>query len=241
MMHPRVADQEPLPDLLHDLLPNLQPWRLVPELMMLVPVLGLSGILLYRFDQHALNTFRTFLWAHASLLAMRGSSFVLTLLPDASQQCRESPFVGGCHDLMFSGHVALMVLTLALARRNYALPRVATALFVAATALSVALVIAVRNHYSVDVLVALFLAPLVEFLWSTHPHCVALAVLPREAAEEAAEVRACCGGRRGTRTGHAAVSGGCSDADGGGKRARDASVNKRRSASPSPWAVGASL
>lgn len=102
----------PLPDVLHVLLPNLQPWRALPEALHLLPVLYFSGQLLFHLDQRSLDAFRTFLWVHGFLMATRALAFASTLLPDASRQCHASRFLGSCFDLIFSGHVVMMILPL---------------------------------------------------------------------------------------------------------------------------------
>ena len=100
----------PLKDVLHEVLPSMQRLRVLPEIGHTLPVLYLSGLMLAHFDQRSLDCFRTFLLAHGALLLTRGLAFIGTLLPDASQQCHTSLFVGGCHDLIFSGHVSISML-----------------------------------------------------------------------------------------------------------------------------------
>lgn len=95
--------EPPLRDVLHDLLPNTQRYRIIPEIGHLIPVLVLVWSMLSHIDQRSLDAFRLFLWCHAALMLTRAASFSLTLLPDASQQCHNSLFIGSCHDLMFSG------------------------------------------------------------------------------------------------------------------------------------------
>ena len=77
----------PLKDVLHEVLPNLQGFRVIPEFGHLIVVLYVSARMLWCFDQRALDSIRTFLWVHGSLMVMRGVCFSSTLIPDASQQC----------------------------------------------------------------------------------------------------------------------------------------------------------
>lgn len=95
----RLADTAPpLDDLLHGALPDLRAWRLVPELLHLLPLVHLGALLaLHVHDARAWRAARACAWAHATLLAMRGATFSVTLLPDASQACARSRFLGACH------------------------------------------------------------------------------------------------------------------------------------------------
>lgn len=166
----------PLRDVLHDALPNLQRWRVVPEVGHLVPVLALVWCLLSHIDQRSLDAFRLFLWCHAALMATRAASFASTLLPDASQQCHTSLFVGSCHDLMFSGHAMIMTLATLVLQHFFALPAGARRLLWASNAGVAVLIVATRNHYTVDVVAALALAAAVWGAFSRHPALLAVAV-----------------------------------------------------------------
>lgn len=67
-----------------------------------------------------------------------------------------------------------MVLAVALAHRHFQLPTMrGAALWGLAGVVSLA-VVAVRNHYTLDVVASLILTPLVEHLWASHPRCVEL-------------------------------------------------------------------
>jgi hypothetical protein len=148
----------PLRDTLHDLLPNTQAYRAIPELAHVLPVLTLAALILRNFDQRSLNAFRTFLWSHATLLLIRAACFSVTLLPDASGQCHASKFMGSCSDLIFSGHAMIMTLSILVAQHFFELPgwmKVVMWIYVGAVSI---LIIASRNHYSVDVLVGVVLA-----------------------------------------------------------------------------------
>jgi hypothetical protein len=168
----------PLKDVLHELLPNLREFRALPELGHLVVVLHLSAQMLYYFDQRSLDAIRTFLWVHGALMVMRGLCFSSTLIPDSSQQCITSKYLGSCHDLIFSGHVLIMFLSLLVGRlffpHTHTTHRVLLALVALLTLFFIA---AARNHYTVDIVLALLLTPLTLHFWVTHPPALALSVL----------------------------------------------------------------
>ena len=177
MVDPVSAFRPPLRDVLHELLPNMQSWRLLPEAGHLVAVLHLAAQMLWHFDQRALDAIRTFLWVHGALVVMRGLCFSSTLLPDASQQCTKSKFLGSCHDLIFSGHILIMALSngigLLFFPRTPWLHRLGVWAASAATTLLIA---AARNHYTVDILLALLLTHLTLHFWTTSPAILALGV-----------------------------------------------------------------
>jgi hypothetical protein len=168
----------PLPDVLHRALPNLQPWRAVPEALHLLPVLYFSAQLLFHLDQRSLDAFRTFLWVHGSLMVMRAVAFASTLLPDASRTCQTSRYLGSCFDLIFSGHVVMMILPL-LGQATFFpyTPRAVALSLRACAAATCVLVAATRNHYTVDVLLAVLLTPLAFNWWITTPQCRALGAM----------------------------------------------------------------
>ena len=169
-----MHDTPPLHDLLHELLPHAQSLRVIPEVGFVAPVLWLSGLMLVKFDQRSLDCFRTFLWTHGCLLAGRALSFVGTLLPDASEQCRQSVYLGSCHDLVYSGHVSIMLLSALFACHFFEQSAtVRTVLLLTVVVVSI-LIVACRNHYTVDVVLALGLTTFAYVAFTRHPALVAL-------------------------------------------------------------------
>ena len=144
----------PLWDAAHAFLPSTQAYRVLPELGHVLPVLGLACNVLAAGDQRALDALRLFLLCHGALLALRASLFSLTLLPDASQSCHASLFIGSCHDLLFSGHVSIMLLASLVLADFFAPPAPLGGVLAALNVAVSALVVTSRNHYTIDVLVA---------------------------------------------------------------------------------------
>ena len=175
--HPLYSAAPRLPDVLHDALPDLSRWRVGAEIGHVLPVLLAGGLMLRAFDQRALDALRTFLWAHGTLMTLRGACFSTTLLPDASQTCSSSTYLGACHDLVFSGHVLIMSLGALTTVHFFRIPtaaQVALAVHCASVALFIT---AARNHYTLDVIVATVITPLVFYWWTTSSAGRRLAVL----------------------------------------------------------------
>jgi len=123
-----------------------------------IPYALLAAILVIR---------RSALWHFAlqaaGLMAARAICVAATVLPPTFEGCRAAPFTavlhGGCRDKVFSGHVAYTTL---MAFHLYEGSRALTPGIVLAGAVLAEAVylVAAREHYSVDVLVALLLAVL---------------------------------------------------------------------------------
>lgn len=182
-----MTGMRPLPDLVHAAVPSTQAWRAVPELLHILPILLLAGCWLAAAamsfppvllghacaDDNArmARSFRGFAASHAALLVLRAACFAFTLLPDPSQQCTRSPYLGSCHDLVFSGHAAIATLATlhleAFVLRSWEV--VTRAFFRLNLAATCILIITSRNHYTVDVVLAVALAALVHTAVLHHP------------------------------------------------------------------------
>ena len=146
----------PLPDVGHMVLPNLQAYRWIPEVLVHWPLIGAGLAALWVQD---LGGLKHFLQSHAFCMLLRAVCFSLTLLPDASQMCEKSQWSGACHDLIFSGHIVALTLSSLYLWRFKSWHLVLSLNAVLASILTVA----VRNHYSVDVIVSLVVAPAVWY------------------------------------------------------------------------------
>jgi len=182
----------PLFDIIHDHVPSLQQYRIIPELCYLAPVLFTSALMLYHFDQRSLDCIRTFLWTHAFLLCFRALSFSSTLLPDSSQTCHTSIFTGSCYDLIYSGHVMIMFLSILLGQHFFVLHPIINAFFILDLLVTSFLVIVTRNHYTVDVVIALIMTILTFIAFTRHPPLVSLTCLiPEKILAKESKVRSC--------------------------------------------------
>jgi hypothetical protein len=145
----------PLPDRLHMMLPRLHRVRWIVHLM---PVLLLAGVV----AQLPLLRTLQLLQIYAVILFLRAFSFWVTRLPPPRTPCNPYTIgtrihLGGCSDMMYSGHTAVLVLS-ALFLAVYGK---STAVAVGATLFALAgivLILCTRHHYSSDVLVAIYIS-----------------------------------------------------------------------------------
>lgn len=170
---------KPLPDLVHDNVMNMQPYRIVPEILYLVPIVYLGLLVLY---YRHLEAFRFFMTCHANLILCRALSFSGTTLPDPSQMCHVSIYVGGCHDLIFSGHVMIMTLCVLELVHFFPLWRITRLYFYISSSISAFMVISTRNHYTVDVYLSLYITVAVFFLTLYFPPLIRVWETPRPEA-----------------------------------------------------------
>ena len=175
-----MRNTPPLYDLFHEIFPNLQPYRIVPEIMHVIPVLYLSGLMIYYFDQRSIDCIRTYLWIHGCIMFMRACSFTSTMLPDASQTCHKSVYTGSCHDLIFSGHVVIMLLSVLMMQHFFWVPGYIRLFMGIDAAITSLLIIITHNHYAVDVLLAIFIVPFVFLAFTRHPVLASLGCLVPE-------------------------------------------------------------
>ena len=148
----------PLPDRVHAAIPRVTCARWMVHAIPVVMLVTSSACL------GARHTLRL-LQIYAALLIVRALAFWSTLLP--APRCDCVPYqlcgvqLGGCSDMMFSGHTTLMMLCwLFLAWYHpgawWGVPLVAGT----AVAFSIALVIATRHHYTTDVVMAVAISTL---------------------------------------------------------------------------------
>lgn len=175
-----MRNTPPLYDLFHEIFPNLQPYRIIPEVLHVIPVLYLSGLMIYYFDQRSIDCIRTYLWIHGCIMFMRACSFTSTLLPDASQTCHKSLYTGSCHDLIFSGHVVIMILSVLMMQHFFWVPGFIRLIMGIDSAIASLLIIITHNHYAVDVLLAIFIVPFVFLAFTRHPVLASLGCLVPE-------------------------------------------------------------
>jgi hypothetical protein len=147
----------PLYDIYQDSMPNLQSMRIVPEILHVIPIAILFSHIFYHQDERSVSALRTMLTRHGLLMALRALFFSSTLLPDSSQMCKESPLPGSCFDLIFSGHSTVILLTTYILRDYYNLSGVKFHLLQLVNLITCIMIVACRNHYTVDVLVSIII------------------------------------------------------------------------------------
>lgn len=149
---------------------------------------------LYEGEKHnkpyITNVVRRFLAMFAIAHTLRFITYIGTTLPGSSMSClntdgseapktimecftRLAPINGNCGDLVFSGHTTFMVLLFMLVN-HYGLQiykgqiwkfRFFQALFVLVIIWQIHNIIAARNHYTVDIIIALYLIPLLWYFY----------------------------------------------------------------------------
>jgi hypothetical protein len=147
------APTTPLPDRLHAMLPRVHGVR---WLVHLLPIVTLAMVVLYLPMLRVLNL----LQIYAVILFLRAFSFWVTRLPPPRSPCipyaMRSIYLGGCSDMMYSGHTSVLVLG-ALFLAVYG-SRTAGAAAVLLALVGIALILCTRHHYSADVLVAIYIS-----------------------------------------------------------------------------------
>jgi hypothetical protein len=129
----------------------------------------------------------------STAVVLRSLTFLSTALPSPAHHCRYNSAVfhppksisaifstydsvDGCGDLIFSGHTTLVmsIVITTIHYSHYMLPRflhyLISILLLCMTISLAILIIVARNHYTVDVVVALYVVPLVYyFVWHQFP------------------------------------------------------------------------
>ena len=159
--------QKPLYDVIQQNTFNLKRYRIIPEILHFIPVTLLLLFTLYSFynSQYSIgiSSFEKFFTKHGILFYLRPLLFSSTLLPDSSQMCLASKSIGSCFDLIFSGHSSIMFLTTYILRDIFS---ISASLFYTLqfnNLITSFLIIACRNHYTVDVLLAIIITHFVYF------------------------------------------------------------------------------
>lgn len=150
----KLLESSPLYDVIQESFPNLQPYRIIPEILHFIPILTLLSNTIYY--KH-IECLKKFLLTHGILMFIRAISFSATLLPDSSGMCQMSNHLGGCFDLLFSGHSTIMLLCCLLATEYFSFAKKWKLLLFANTGITSFLIILCRNHYTIDVLYSILM------------------------------------------------------------------------------------
>ena len=166
--HTFIQDKRPLTDVAHLILPRLHLGG-TPEGNAASALLHVwSAVPAYTAMAH--GHLLPWLVVHALISFLRPLCFLSTLLPDASGTGQRPSFFnirGGVHDLMFSGHTATSLAGVCVLWPTDAAPYVLGSLLLG-TACQSFMILATRNHYSVDVVVAWIVVPLLAHWAHTH-------------------------------------------------------------------------
>ena len=159
--------RSPLFDRIHAALPELLHLRWLVHAM---PVI-LAAIAIWQLPPLLTLNLLTI---YAVALLLRGAAFWLTRMPPPRRSC--SPYrvggiyLGGCSDMMYSGHTSLLVLsTLFIA--TYSGHVGLSVLAGVFAALGILLLLMTRHHYSADVLIGLYICCLAFLAFRLRPVC----------------------------------------------------------------------
>ena len=162
-----LQHHKPLYDVVQQNTINLRRIRIIPEILHFIPIVMLLIYTLYSLYNSKIdlfyNSFETFFTKHGILFYLRPLLFSSTLLPDSSQMCLTSQSIGSCFDLIFSGHSSIMFLTTYLLRDIFNIGAILFYTLQFNNLLTSFLIIACRNHYTVDVLLAMIITHFIYF------------------------------------------------------------------------------
>lgn len=169
-----LQHQKPLYDIIQQNTFNLRRYRIIPEILHFIPIAMLALYTFYSLysSQNSLGinsqglyfkALKTFFTKHGILFYLRPLLFSSTLLPDSSQMCLTSKSIGSCFDLIFSGHSSIMFLTTYILRDIFSISVVMYYMLQINNLLTSFLIVACRNHYTVDVLLAIIITHFVYF------------------------------------------------------------------------------
>ena len=146
-----------LPDIGHYLLPDFSKYEKTVDIFPVVAILSL--IYLDKF-KHA----NQFIYILAIILILRSISVSLTILPCSNKNAYEVqnnskiPYLnGGCHDKMFSGHTAILILCTIFILYHKLVPQKYFSIVIIFTIIGILAIIATRSHYTVDVFIAIII------------------------------------------------------------------------------------
>lgn len=147
---------EPMYDYGHSLLPDLTSYR--NWVHALVAILFL--ILLIKSPGRLIADM---LLLYATLLVLRSLTICMTHVPPPRKRCVPYKvlgyYLGGCSDMMFSGHTAFVALScLYLVWYSLVQNRWLKGVVILYTVFTIVFIISTRHHYSMDVIVSLYIS-----------------------------------------------------------------------------------
>lgn len=153
----RLQTYSPLYDIVQRNFPNLQRYRIIPEILHVIPVIILLLYIIMGNSSASTKAVNKFLITHGPLMALRGIFFSVTLLPDSSEMCLESGHIGSCFDLIFSGHSTIMLLCTMIISEFFNISTLFYSILMVKNLITCFMIILCRNHYTIDVLISIFM------------------------------------------------------------------------------------
>jgi hypothetical protein len=153
----KLTKEKPLYDIIQAKFPNLQHLRSVPECLHMIPIIALISFIAHYRNDNSVSALISFFLKHGVLMLLRGMLFTSTLLPDSSQMCSISTHIGSCFDLIFSGHTTIMYLCTHIINEYFYISRTVYSLLHLNNLITSFFIITCRNHYTIDVLIAMIM------------------------------------------------------------------------------------
>ena len=137
-------------DMFHEILPDLTQYHFIVDLILLSSIVSL-----FFLSNETLTT--EFLAKFVIIMFIRAFTTLVTILPKHencdSKLSLRSFILGGCYDKIFSGHTSFTLLLTLLYYREHIIGLVP---MLGINLLNILAILSVRSHYSVDVLLAIF-------------------------------------------------------------------------------------
>ncbi len=165
LLYYQEYQQRPLYDLFHSMIPYSEYSKYISEIILLFFILILFYLLYKKRD---ISIFNHFIILLAIIQFVRGILFSITLLPDSSQNCTYSIFLGSCNDLLFSGHIAVVFIILLFTYQYKLFSTQIQKIFVFLFIFMILFILSARNHYSIDVIVALLTTYIIYYFYFTN-------------------------------------------------------------------------
>jgi hypothetical protein len=143
-----------LPDIVHDILPETTNKYIsfIREITPLIPLLLLCHVI-YKTKYYKL--IHEYVKLFCIIYIVRSIMMVSTTLPDPTLECKYSLYGGSCNDLLFSGHISSMflsILFLCAVTQSEVLHNSMYTLLI----FTILLILSSRRHYTIDIIVSLF-------------------------------------------------------------------------------------
>lgn len=149
-----LYEERPLYDSLHNIIPYHKYSVYFSEIIMIFFIL-----LFYLFyKKRNISIFNHFIIIFSLIHIIRCILFSLTLLSDSSNNCTFGLFSGSCNDLLFSGHISVVLLIILFVYKyklfnSKGVKNSLLFLFI----LMICFILSSRNHYSIDIVTALII------------------------------------------------------------------------------------
>lgn len=148
-------EERPLYDSLHLIIPYNKYSVYFSEIIMIFFIF----LIIYLFyKKHNISILYNFIIIFAFIQIVRALLFSLTLLPDSSNNCTFGLFSGSCNDLLFSGHISVVLLIILFVNKyklfnSKFIKNILILIFI----LMSLFILSSRNHYSIDIITALII------------------------------------------------------------------------------------